>query len=154
VVMSAIPFGFVGAVLGHLIIGIPLSLVSLMGIVALSGVVINDSIVLTDAANNFRRAGHSPWQAAVAAGQQRFRPVILTSLTTFGGLAPMIFETSLQARVLIPMAVALGFGVLFSTLVTLLLVPSLFTMVENFRVWLESNRQPLEPTEHLGESSP
>ncbi|RLB58766.1 MAG: AcrB/AcrD/AcrF family protein [Deltaproteobacteria bacterium] len=154
VVMSAIPFGFVGAVLGHLIIGIPLSLVSLMGIVALSGVVVNDSIVLTDAANNFRRAGHSPWQAAVAAGQQRFRPVILTSLTTFGGLAPMIFETSLQARVLIPMAVALGFGVLFSTLVTLLLVPSLFTMVENFRVWLESNRQPLEPTEHLGESSP
>jgi len=116
--------------------------------------VINDSIVLTDAANNFRRAGRSPWQAAVAAGQQRFRPVILTSLTTFGGLAPMIFETSLQARVLIPMAVALGFGVLFSTLVTLLLVPSLFTMVENFRVWLESNRQPLEPTEHLGESSP
>ncbi len=140
VVMMAIPFGFVGALIGHLLMGLSLSLISLMGIVALSGVVVNDSIVLTTAANRFRGRGQSALEAALSAGRQRFRPVVLTSLTTFGGLAPMIFETSLQARLLIPMAVSLGFGVIFSTLVTLVLVPSLFVMIENLRDTIKSWR--------------
>jgi multidrug efflux pump subunit AcrB len=136
VVMMAIPFGFTGAVLGHLLMGMPMSMVSMMGMVALSGVVVNDSLVLVAAANRFRREqGQDRLTAALSAAHQRFRPVILTSLTTFGGLAPMIFETSVQARVLVPMAVSLGFGVLFSTLVVLLLVPTLFAMVEGLREW-------------------
>jgi multidrug efflux pump subunit AcrB len=136
VVMMAIPFGFTGALLGHLFMGMPMSMVSMMGMVALSGVVVNDSLVLVAAANRFRREhGQDRFTAAMSAAHQRFRPVILTSLTTFGGLAPMIFETSVQARVLVPMAVSLGFGVLFSTLVVLLLVPTLFAMVEGLREW-------------------
>jgi multidrug efflux pump subunit AcrB len=133
VVMAAIPFGYAGAVLGHLIMGFDLSMMSWMGIVALSGVVVNDSLVLVTRANEFRAMGHSVEQAAFLASKQRFRPILLTSVTTFGGLAPMIFETSVQARILIPMAISLGFGVMFSTLITLLLVPALFTMVEHLR---------------------
>jgi multidrug efflux pump subunit AcrB len=136
VVMAAIPFGYVGAVMGHLIMGYDMSMISLLGVVALSGVVVNDSIVLIVAANRFRDRGYSPIEAVKAASQQRFRPIILTSLTTFGGLAPMIFETSVQARMLIPMAISLGFGVIFSTLVILLLVPSLFVVIENLRARL------------------
>ncbi len=135
VMLPAILFGFVGAMLGHILMGMPMSMISFMGIVALSGVVVNDSLVLVSAANEFRREEKlKPVQAALAAAQQRFRPVILTSLTTFGGLAPMIFETSVQARILIPMAVALGFGVLFSTMITLLLVPAMFTLIEGGRI--------------------
>ncbi len=140
VVMMAIPFGVVGAILGHLIMGLDLSLVSLMGIVALTGVVVNDSLVLVDAANRFRLQGLGRLEAGEAAGKRRFRAVILTSLTTFGGLTPMILETSVQARMLIPMAISLGFGVLFSTLVTLLLVPALFVMIERPRDWLRARR--------------
>ncbi|MBN2495251.1 MAG: efflux RND transporter permease subunit [Deltaproteobacteria bacterium] len=143
VVMAAIPFGFTGAVLGHLVMGMHLSMISIMGIVALSGVVVNDSLVYVSAANRFRRQGLSPEQAARAACKQRFRPITLTSLTTFAGLAPMIFETSVQARLMIPMAVSLGFGIIFSTSIVLLLVPGLFVMVEHargalggFRAWL------------------
>jgi multidrug efflux pump subunit AcrB len=131
VVMTAIPFGFTGAVLGHLLMGMELSLVSMMGLVALAGVVVNDSLVLVTAANKFKASGMSAIEAAGAAAQQRFRPVILTSLTTFGGLAPMIFESSVQARVLIPMAVSLGYGVLFATIITLFLVPCLYVMSDN-----------------------
>ncbi|RME27204.1 MAG: efflux RND transporter permease subunit [Deltaproteobacteria bacterium] len=149
VVLTAIPFGFVGVVLGHLMLGMSLSLVSMMGIVALSGVVVNDSIVLTEAALRFREAGADPAVAAYEAAKQRFRPVILTSLTTFGGLAPMIFETSLQARILIPMAVSLGFGVMFSTLVTLFLVPSLFVMMEHLKIWWKSEKRLDELAEPL-----
>lgn len=138
VVMMAIPFGMVGAILGHLIMGYSLCLVSLMGIVALSGVVVNDSLVLTDAANRLRGKGLDPFESALGAGKRRFRAVLLTSITTFGGLAPMIFETSVQARTLIPMAISLGFGILFSTAITLFLVPSLFVMVERSRgIWRE-----------------
>ena len=136
VVMAAIPFGYIGAVLGHMLMGYPMSMVSLLGVVALSGVVVNDSIVLVDAANRFARQGASPMDAALDAAQQRFRPIVLTSLTTFGGLAPMIFETSLQARMLIPMAIALGFGVMFSTAVTLLLVPTFYLLTEELRAAL------------------
>ena len=142
VVMTAIPFGIVGAILGHLIMGFDLSLVSLLGMVALSGVVVNDSLLLVDTANKFRLTGMDRVQAAAASGKQRFRAVILTSLTTFGGLSPMILETSVQARMLIPMAISLGFGVLFSTQITLFLVPSLFVMIEKPRNWVRAAQRP------------
>ena len=133
VVMAVIPFGFVGAVVGHLVLGYDISMLSLMGVVALSGVVVNDSIVLVTAANRRREEGLAPAEAAVSAAAQRFRPILLTTLTTFFGLAPMIFETSVQARILVPMAISLGFGILISTMFVMLLVPALFTMVENLR---------------------
>ena len=133
VVMLAIPFGLVGATLGHILLGYNLSLMSMMGIVALSGVVVNDSLVLIDFANRLRDQGTSPREAIVAAGVRRFRPILLTTLTTFGGLAPMIFETSRQARFLIPMALSLGFGILFATVITLLLVPCFYLLIEDLR---------------------
>lgn len=128
VVLLAIPFGFVGALIGHILFGYSLSLISMFGLVALSGVVINDSLVLVHKANSLQAEGLDLVQAVQKAGIRRFRPIILTSLTTFLGLAPMIFETSLQARFLIPMALSLGFGVLFGTLITLLLVPAFYIM--------------------------
>ena len=133
IIMSAIPFGIVGAVLGHLIMGYSLSVLSMFGVVALSGVVVNDSLVLIDFANRKERAGMSRRDAVHQAGIHRFRPIILTTLTTFGGLSPMIFETSRQARFLIPMALSLGFGILFATMITLVLVPSLYLIVEDIR---------------------
>jgi multidrug efflux pump subunit AcrB len=133
IVMIAIPFGIVGAVLGHILMGYALSLMSLMGIVALSGVVVNDSLVLIDYANRQRREGATPLEAIHQAGGRRFRPILLTTLTTFGGLAPMIFETSRQARFMIPMAISLGFGILFATTISLLIVPCLYLMTEDVR---------------------
>ena len=130
VVLLAIPFGFIGALIGHLIMGYNLSLMSMFGFVALSGVVVNDSLVLVHKANDLRNNKGFPLIEAIQqAGIRRFRPIILTSLTTFLGLSPMIFETSIQARFLIPMALSLGFGVLFATMITLLLVPA-FYMIE------------------------
>jgi multidrug efflux pump subunit AcrB len=131
VVMSAIPFGFVGAVLGHLFMGFELSIISMMGVVALAGVVVNDSLVLIDAANGKRREGWSAHDAIIYGGTRRFRPILLTSLTTFFGLMPMIFETDMQARFLIPMAISLGFGVLFATLIALVVVPALYMILED-----------------------
>jgi multidrug efflux pump subunit AcrB len=133
IVMSAIPFGIVGAVAGHIIMGFELSIISMMGIVALTGVVVNDSLVLIDAANRFRAQGHSHHDSIRLAGLRRFRPILLTSLTTFFGLMPMITETSLQARFLIPMAISLGFGVLFATFIILLIVPALYMIIEDIR---------------------
>jgi len=133
IVMAAIPFGGIGAVFGHLLMGYDLSLMSLMGLVALSGVVVNDSLVLIDYANRLRREGAGPLDAIHQAGIRRFRPIMLTTLTTFGGLAPMIFETSIQARFLIPMALSLGYGILFATAITLVLVPSLYLGIEDGR---------------------
>jgi multidrug efflux pump subunit AcrB len=129
IIMSAIPFGIVGAVIGHLIMGYSLSVLSMFGVVALCGVVVNDSLVLIDFANRKERAGMRRWDAVHEAGIQRFRPIILTTLTTFGGLSPMIFETSRQARFLIPMALSLGYGILFATVITLVLVPSFYLIV-------------------------
>jgi multidrug efflux pump subunit AcrB len=123
VVMAAIPFGMVGAVAGHLLMGHNLSLLSMFGIVGLAGVVVNDSLVLVDATNRIRRQGATAHDAITQAGALRFRAIILTSLTTFAGLTPMLLERSLQAQFLIPMAISLGFGVLFGTVITLLLVP-------------------------------
>jgi multidrug efflux pump subunit AcrB len=131
IVMSAIPFGAVGAILGHLLMGYNLSLISVMGIIALGGVVVNDALVMIDYANTRRRQGVSAFEAMVAAGVRRFRPILLTTVTTFGGLAPMIFETSRQARFLIPMAISLGYGILFATVITLLLVPSLYIIMDD-----------------------
>jgi len=142
VVMSAIPFGFVGAAIGHLIMGYSLSLISLMGLLALSGVVVNDSLVLIHTANRFRETyrasilldeGVLVKEAVCNAGIRRFRPIILTSVTTFLGLTPMIFEASLQARFLIPMAISLGFGVLFSTFIILLMVPAFYVIVYDIK---------------------
>ena len=131
VVMSAIPFGMVGALIGHIFMGFNFSVISMMGIVAVSGVVVNDSLVLIDAANRYREQGASTFDAIHAASRRRFRPILLTSLTTFGGLLPMIFETSLQARFLIPMAISLGYGVLFATFIILLLVPAFYLIIED-----------------------
>jgi multidrug efflux pump subunit AcrB len=131
--MAAIPFGMVGAVIGHLIMGYSLSVLSMFGVVALSGVVVNDSLVLVDFANRKDRSGMSRREAIHQAGIHRFRPVILTTLTTFGGLSPMIFETSRQARFLIPMALSLGYGILFATLITLVLVPSFYLIIDDIQ---------------------
>jgi multidrug efflux pump subunit AcrB len=133
IIMIAIPFGIVGAVVGHLIMGYSLSVMSMFGVVALAGVVVNDSLVLIDFANRKQRAGLAKHQAIREAGIHRFRPILLTSLTTFGGLAPMIFETSRQARFLIPMAISLGFGIIFATLIILVLVPSLYLVTEDIK---------------------
>jgi multidrug efflux pump subunit AcrB len=133
IIMSSIPFGIIGAVLGHIIMGYSLSVMSLFGMVALTGVVVNDSLVLINFANRERHRGLSLHAALISAGILRFRPIMLTSLTTFGALIPMIFETSRQARFMIPMAISLGFGVLFATFITLLLVPSLYLIVEDMR---------------------
>jgi multidrug efflux pump subunit AcrB len=135
-IMAAIPFGMVGAVLGHLIMGFNLSLLSLFGLVALSGVVVNDSLLLIDRANSNRRHGAELEAALLEAGTRRFRPILLTSLTTFFGLMPMILETSVQAQFLIPMAISLGFGILFATGITLLLIPALYLILEDFRAML------------------
>lgn len=132
IVMAAIPFGIVGALTGHLIMGLNLSLLSLFGIVGLSGVVVNDSLILIHRANTLVSEKVSPIQAVREAGAHRFRAIILTSVTTFSGLTPIIFERSLQAQFLIPMAVSLGFGVLFATGITLLLIPSLYLILEDF----------------------
>jgi multidrug efflux pump subunit AcrB len=131
IIMTCIPFGIVGALWAHVIMGYPLSLMSMMGIVALSGVVVNDSLVLIDCANGERQRGASAHDAMCTAGIRRFRPILLTTLTTFLGLAPMIFETSRQARFMIPMALSLGFGILFSTFITLVLVPALYMILED-----------------------
>ena len=131
IVMAAIPFGFVGALAGHLIMGFNFSLLSLFGMVGLAGVVVNDSLVLVYTANRWRRQGNLAYEAIVKAGRQRFRPILLTSLTTFAGLTPMLLERSVQAQFLIPMAISLGFGVLFGTIVTLLLIPSGYMILED-----------------------
>ncbi len=133
IVMVSIPFGIIGALVGHLIMGYSLSIMSMMGIVALSGVVVNDALILIVYANRQRAAGVGAADSVLMAGVRRFRPIILTTLTTFGGLAPMIFETSRQARFMIPMALSLGFGILFATAITLLLVPCLYLIVEDVK---------------------
>ncbi len=130
--MFSIPFGFIGALLGHLIMGFHLSILSLFGIVALTGVVVNDSLLLIDFINQRRNEGTELFQAVTESAQRRFRPIILTSLTTSLGLTPMILEKSVQAQFLIPMAISLGFGILFATFITLLLIPSLYVILEDF----------------------
>jgi len=133
IIMFVIPFGLIGAIAGHMLMFRPVSILSILGFVALAGVVVNDSLVLVDFINGERRKGRCLRQAIQNAGAIRFRPILLTSLTTFAGLVPMLFETSLQAQFLIPMAISLSFGVLFATLITLLLVPAFYFIVEDIR---------------------
>jgi multidrug efflux pump subunit AcrB len=142
IVMSVIPFGAIGAIVGHWIMGMDLTIMSLLGLMALIGVVVNDSLVLVDFTNQRRKelqAGgeHSHFeatrQAVLVAGVARFRPVMLTSLTTFIGLMPLLFEKAVQAQFLIPMAVSLGFGIIFATVVTLIMVPVNFMLLEDLR---------------------
>ncbi len=136
IIMSAIPFGLVGAVWGHVILGADMAIMSMIGLAALSGVVINDSLVMIDFVNRFRREGASLHEAVMRAGSARFRAILLTSVTTFAGLTPLLLERSLQAQFLIPMGISLAFGVLFATFITLVLVPSLYTIVEDLIVVL------------------
>jgi multidrug efflux pump subunit AcrB len=135
IVMSAIPFGLVGATIGHLLMGFNLSILSLFGVVALSGVVVNDSLIMIDLINRERKSGIELAQILRDCATRRFRPIMLTTLTTFCGLLPMIVEKSLQARFLVPMAISLAFGVLFATCITLLLVPSLYMILEDIKGW-------------------
>lgn len=132
IVMAAIPFGIVGAVIGHILLGYDLSLVSLMGLLALSGVVVNDSLIMVDYANR-HRGSTSAFEAIHEAGLRRFRPIVLTTLTTFGGLTPIILETSRQAYHLIPMAISLGFGIVFATSIILIIVPCLYLVLEDVK---------------------
>ena len=133
IIMVAIPFGLVGAIAGHLLMGMNISVLSLFGMVGLTGVVVNDSLVLIHAANSIRKECADPKEAVVQAGGLRFRAIILTSLTTFAGLTPMLLEKSLQAQFLIPMAISLGFGVLFSTVITLLLIPCGYLILDDIQ---------------------
>ena len=132
VIMSAIPFGLTGAVIGHLIMGINFSVLSLLGIVALTGVVVNDSLVMVDFINKYRKEGFLIKDAVLEAGPRRFRPIFMTSLTTFAGLTPLLFEQSIQAKFIIPMAVSLAFGVVFATVITLFLVPIGYLILEMY----------------------
>jgi multidrug efflux pump subunit AcrB len=128
IVMGVIPFGFVGAIWGHAIMNIPLTLFSMLGLVALTGVVVNDSIVLVDFINARIRAGVPVPDAILQSGTRRFRPVLLTSMTTIAGLLPILTETSFQAQVVIPMAVSLCFGLSLATLLVLVLVPTFYSI--------------------------
>ncbi len=139
IIMSVIPFSLTGAIWGHFIFGIDLSILSLFGLIAAAGVVINDSLVMTDFINQRRKQGHAILAAVTEAGCARFRAITLTSITTFVGVLPIMFETSTQAKIVIPMAVALGFAILYATFVTLILVPCLYMILEDLKakfVWL------------------
>jgi multidrug efflux pump subunit AcrB len=131
IIMISIPFGIVGAIVGHFVMGYSLSVMSMFGIVALAGVVVNDSLVLIEYTNRKRADGLSSFDAVRMASVRRFKPIFLTSVTTFAGLAPMILETSPQARFLIPMAISLGFGIMFATVIALLIVPCIYVTFDD-----------------------
>jgi len=132
-IMGVIPFGMVGAIVGHLLVGIPVNFMSFLGIIALSGVVVNDSIILVNFVNEATAEGKPVIRAVIDGGARRFRAILLTSLTTFFGLLPILVETSMQAQFLIPMATSLAFGIVFATVITLLLIPCLYVILEDFK---------------------
>ena len=134
IIMVAIPFGMVGAVLGHFFLGYDLTFISMFGVVALTGVVVNDSVVLVDYLNHQRKSGKPLLDSAVIAVKRRFRPILLTTLSTCLGLLPMLLETSMQAQFLIPMVVSLSMGLLFATIVILFLVPALILVSEDIKL--------------------
>ncbi|WP_417594336.1 efflux RND transporter permease subunit [Oceanospirillum sp.] len=148
IVMSVIPFGAIGAVLGHAIMGMPLTIMSLMGLLALVGVVVNDSLVLVDFVNQKRAQGDRLHKAIMSAAPKRFRPVMLTSMTTFIGLFPLLFEKSTQAQFLIPMAVSLGFGILFATLITLFLIPVNYMILEDIKSFMHRSKKSTYDPDH------
>lgn len=131
IIMIAIPFGLIGAIVGHFVMGIQLTMISLFGIVALSGIVVNDALILIDFINKAIRRGVEVDAAVIESGKNRFRPVLLTSVTTIAGLLPLLLERSFQAQFLIPMAVSISFGLFAATLLTLLFVPALYLIVED-----------------------
>jgi multidrug efflux pump subunit AcrB len=150
IIMSVIPFGLIGAVFGHILLGKAISMFSLFGLIALAGVVVNDSLILIDFVNKARESGVTAYEAVIQSGKERFRPIILTSLTTAAGLMPIMLETSLQAQFVIPMAISLSFGILFATVITLFLIPSLYLMLEDLGRVMTSAKNLLlgrEPTE-------
>ena len=140
IVMAAIPFGLIGAIWGHVVMGMDVTILSGFGVVALTGVVVNDSLVMVDYVNRKRSIGLKEMEAARQAGMSRFRPIILTSLTTFAGLTPLLLEKSLQAKFLIPMGISLGFGVIFATVITLILVPAMYLILEDIRSFFKKVR--------------
>jgi len=143
--MGVIPFGIIGAVIGHWIMGQTLTILSMLGLMALIGVVINDSLVLVDYINQRRRNAKEQLIAAVErAGVVRFRPVMLTSLTTFFGLLPLLSDKSSSAQFLIPMAISLGFGILFATLITLVLIPTNIMIADDIGRFFKSRARDLK----------
>jgi multidrug efflux pump subunit AcrB len=136
IIMTAIPFGLIGAIVGHFIMGLDITMISIFGIVALSGVVVNDSLILIDFINVEVTKGTEVIEAVVKSGEIRFRPVILTSFTTVAGLAPLLTETSFQAKFLIPMAVSISFGLVAATLLTLIFVPALYVVIHEWTLLL------------------
>ena len=134
IIMGVIPFGMIGALIGHILVGIPFSALSVYGIIALAGVVVNDSIILVDYVNKANVDGRPIFEAVIESGKQRFRAIMLTSLTTFFGLLPILLETSLSAEFVTPMAVSLGFGILFATVITLILIPCLYLVLNDLKL--------------------
>ena len=133
VIMTVIPFGFIGAVVGHIIFGVSISMLSIFGLIALAGVVVNDSLILVEFVNRGRADKLSIDDSLMGAGRQRFRAILLTTMTTFVGLLPMLFETSTQAQFVIPMALSLSFGIVFATSITLILIPCLYRVIYDLR---------------------
>ena len=131
IIMGVIPFGIIGAIFGHMIIDIPFDMMSFFGIIALSGVVVNDSLIMVDFVNRATANGVDKFEAVINSGAVRFRAILITSLTTFFGLLPMLMEDSLQAQQVVPMAASLGFGIIFATVITLLLVPCMYIVLDD-----------------------
>jgi multidrug efflux pump subunit AcrB len=150
IIMGVIPFGMIGAVVGHWLLELPLSMMSLMGLIALSGVVVNDSLILVDYVNKTVRDGVPLRRAVLDAGARRFRAILLTSLTTFFGLVPMLLERSVQAMQIVPMAVSLAFGIVFATVITLLLVPCLYMILADLDSWWKGRVSEREITANSG----
>ncbi len=160
IIMSVIPFGAIGAVLGHIIMGRALSMFSMFGLIALAGVVVNDSLIMVDFINKARAQGVALREAVIESGVARFRAIVLTSFTTAAGLLPIIFESSPQAQAIIPTAISIGFGIIFATVITLFLIPALYLLQEDFfrrirqfRNWLlpqpqdiQANKRPRQET--------
>lgn len=150
VIMSVIPFGAVGAILGHVLLGKDLVFFSLLGIIALSGVVVNSSLILVDYINKQRKLGHSLHEAVSHAGAVRFRPIVLTSITTFVGLMPIMTDKTISTHIFVPMAISLAFGVLIGTLITLFIVPCLYTILEDIKPTRQSTEAASAADQALG----
>lgn len=142
IIMGVIPFGMIGAIFGHWVMGHPLSMMSLMGVIALSGVVVNDSLIMVDFVNKAIAEGKERFDAVVDAGTRRFRAILLTSLTTFFGLAPMLLEKTAQAESMVPMAISLAYGIVFATVITLLLIPCLYMILQDLGLWWAARGKP------------
>ncbi len=155
IIMSVIPFGTIGAMVGHWILDIPVSMTSFFGVIALSGVVVNDSLILVDFVNKERKIGVPLAQAVMDGARVRFRPILLTSLTTFLGLVPItLFEKSLQAQLVIPMAASLAFGIVFATVITLILIPSLYMILDDFKKGLKNSMRRILPGSRVSPAHP